>query len=168
MGNFADVNTSAGIVTGVPLGQGVLDFLRDLALVRKKVPQEFDLPVRVVLGVHCPVLLEVLGLLGDVVLGVVLAGIEVSSDRRFERLDGGLDGIPVLGQDGLDEGIGVVSQVLVSGEALGHLVSDDGVRSLIDLREHLSVELTRSSSGNRGVLDDESKEGKHFQKLIII
>ena len=166
MGNLADVDTSAGVVAAVPLGQSVLDLLSDLTLVGEHVTEELDLPVGVVLCVLGPVLLEVLGLLGDLVLGVVLARVEVGTDAGSEGLDGSLNGVPVLGEDGLDEGIGVVSQVLVSGKALGHLVSDDGVGSLVDLGEHLSVELARGGGGNGSVLDGESGDGKHFKNKL--
>ena len=162
---LADDIASAGIVTSGPLGQGVVDVVGDRLLVEKSILAEFDLPVRVVLSVLRPVLLVVLGSLGGVVL-VGLAGLEVGLDLRSELFDGSLDGRPVLGLEGGDEAIGVVSQVLVIGEALGHLVNDGSVLHvfLVDLGEHVRVELTGGRSGNSGVLGSESNESKHFQK----
>ena len=158
----ADSLARAIVVTGVPLGGGVLDVSLDVCHAGADDLEDLELPV----GVSSEGLddgLLVVPLVIDVLVGwVVVADISVSLDLRDEFLDSSSDSGPVLVLKGGNESIGVVGQVLIWLEARVDIGTDIDTEGSV---EDTGLEICDGSGGDSAVLgknESFSNNGEHF------
>mmetsp|Transcript_8556 Transcript_8556/g.10571 ORF Transcript_8556/g.10571 Transcript_8556/m.10571 type:complete len:200 (+) Transcript_8556:58-657(+) len=163
--DVADLLAGTVVVTGVPLRDSALGALLDLRDALADALDGVDLPVGVVLDLLDEGGLVFVGGLDIGVLGIGHALAGVGDGLGLELHHDVLDFVEFLVLEGLDERIGLVSHLLVGGEALHHegVHIDVGVEAV----DHTSGEVSRGSGGN-GVLslvNSESSGGEHgFRK----
>jgi len=157
-----DSLTCTVVVTRVPLGRGILDVSLDVSHARADDFEDLELPVWVSSEGLNDCFLVVPLIIDVLVCWVVVANIGICFDLRGELLDSRSDCGPVLGFEGRDESIGVISQVLVGFEALVDVSTHINTEGSV---EDTSLEVGDGSVGNSGVLhfsESESKCLEHF------
>ena len=161
--DLADSLTSTEVVTRVPLGLSVGGISLDLSEVRPEGLDGLDLPVWVILGSLDDSLLSRVGIIDLLVLSVIVANGSILDGLWLKLRNGRLDGLPVSVLDGLDEGICLIGEGLVRGEAsieLG-LVVDTVVQ---ESGEDTGLEVGWGGGGNSvlSLEDSEGSSGEHF------
>ena len=158
----ADSLASFIVLTGVPLGGGVLDVSLDGCHAGADDLEELELPVGVSFRGLDDGLLVVPLVIDRLVGWVGVADMSVGLDLREEFLDGRHDSGPVLVLKCGNESIGVVGQFLIGGEARVDLGTDIDTEGSV---EDTSLEVCDGSGGDSGVLgknESFSNNGEHF------
>ena len=147
--NLADGDTSLVVLGSVPVGDSISHVSLDLSAVGEGGLGGVDLPVGVLLGALDGVDLVVISIRDINVLGVGGANGGVVESHSLVTLDGAQNGGPLLGLDGGDEGVGIVSDLLVGLEAL---VDEGADISSIETEEDTSLEVGGGGGGDSVLL----------------
>jgi len=162
--DLADSLTCTVVVGSGPLGLSISGICLDVGHVAPDGLEEFELPVGVGPGGLDGILLRGVSIIDGLVLGIGVADCSVHDSLWLQFGDGALHGGPVVGRQGSDESIGVVSQVLVWLEAGAELSSKIGV-GWEECVEESSLESGGGSVWN-SVLSSVDSEGESSEHLL--